>query len=63
MKAVTDAFGTDRIMLGIDWPVCRLGGEYEEVMAVPLDFFSQLEASEKEHIYSKNAIDCYQLEI
>lgn len=63
MKTVRDAFGTDRIMLGSDWPVCRLAGEYEEVMAIPLDFFSELKASEKENILSRNAIDCYQLEI
>jgi L-fuconolactonase len=62
MKAVVDAFGTDRIMLGSDWPVCRLAGEYEEVMAIPMDFFSELKESEKENILSRNAIDCYQLE-
>ena len=35
MKVILDAFGTDRIMLGSDWPVCRLAGEYEEVMGIP----------------------------
>jgi len=63
MKTVMDAFGTDRIMLGSDWPVCRLAGEYEEVMAIPLDFFSRLGESELDNVLSKNAIDCYQLEI
>lgn len=62
MKTVADAFGTDRIMLGSDWPVCRLAGEYEEVMAIPLDFISDLSAAEKENILSRNAIECYQLE-
>jgi len=62
MKAVLDAFGTDRIMLGSDWPVCRLAGEYEEVMAIALDFFSQLTEAEKTSVLSNNAIDCYQLE-
>jgi L-fuconolactonase len=62
MKAVVDAFGTDRILLGSDWPVCRLAGEYKEVMAIPMDFFSELEESEKQNVLSRNAIDCYQLE-
>jgi len=63
MKIVVDAFGSDRIMLGSDWPVCRLSGEYEEVMAIPLDYFNKLNKSEKKNIHSQNAIDCYQLEI
>jgi L-fuconolactonase len=63
MKTVVDAFGTDRILLGSDWPVCRLEGEYEDVMAIPMDFFSGLPESEKENVFSNNAIDCYQLEI
>ncbi len=63
MKVVCEAFGTDRIMLGSDWPVCRLAGEYNEVMGIPLDFLNHLSETEKESIYRQNAIDCYQLEI
>lgn len=62
MKVVMDAFGTNRIMLGSDWPVCRLSGEYEEVMAIPMDFFSKLTKAEQTNVLSKNAIECYQLE-
>ncbi len=63
MKVVCEAFGTDRIMLGSDWPVCRLAGEYDEVMGIPLAFFDHLSETEKESIYRQNAIDCYQLEL
>jgi L-fuconolactonase len=62
MKTVTDAFGADRIMIGSDWPVCLLAADYEEVMAIPKDFFSKLDESENENILSRNAIECYQLE-
>jgi len=61
MEAVIEAFGSDRIMLGSDWPVCRLAGEYNEVMEIPLNFFNFLSENEKENIYSQNAIDFYQL--
>ncbi|MCP4311590.1 MAG: amidohydrolase family protein [Bacteroidetes bacterium] len=61
MKVVCEAFGNERIMLGTDWPVCRLGAEYPEVMKIPEKFFSPLSEREKENIYSQNAIDCYQL--
>ena len=62
MTVVCDAFGTDRIMLGSDWPVCRLAGEYTEVMGIPTTFIEHLSESEKEYVYSLNAIECYQLE-
>jgi len=62
MKTVVDAFGSDRIMLGSDWPVCRLSGEYEEVMDIPLTYFKTCSESEKKNILSQNAIDCYQLD-
>ena len=62
MQSVVEAFGTDRIMLGSDWPVCRLAGEYEEVMAIPLDFFNNLEEPERDRILGLNAIECYQLD-
>lgn len=62
MKTVVEAFGSDRIMLGSDWPVCRLAGEYKEVMNIPASFIGPLDDHEKERIYRLNAIECYQLE-
>ena len=62
LEVVFGAFGTDRIMLGSDWPVCKLAGEYKEVLKIPLKFITNLSNGEKENIYSQNAIDCYQLE-
>ena len=31
VEAVIDAFGTDRVMYGSDWPVCTLAGSYHQV--------------------------------
>ena len=63
MSAVYDAFGTDRIMLGSDWPVCRLAGEYTEVMNIPKAFIGHLDNNDKKKIYALNAKACYQLSI
>lgn len=63
MKVVLSAFGTDRIMLGSDWPVCRLAGEYNKVMAVFSRFIEHFNEEDKEKISYQNAIDCYQLQI
>lgn len=63
MEVVCEAFGTDRVMLGSDWPVCRLAGEYNQVMGIPFRFFEKLDSEIKEMILYKNAVNCYQLEI
>ncbi|MDX2430269.1 MAG: amidohydrolase family protein [Bacteroides sp.] len=63
MKVVCEAFGMDRVMLGSDWPVCRLAGEYPEVMNIPLEFMGDLSEAERKNVNSQNAIDCYQLKI
>jgi L-fuconolactonase len=63
MKAVVDAFGTGRIMLGSDWPVCRLAGEYREVMKIPVEYLGYLPERERKKIFYQNAIDFYQLKM
>jgi L-fuconolactonase len=62
MEVVCEAFGNDRILLGSDWPVCRLAGSYAQVMGIPLRFFETLGQNEKDNLFFKNAIHCYQLE-
>jgi L-fuconolactonase len=62
MGVVTEAFGTDRIMLGSDWPVCRLAGEYTNVLDIPKRFFADLPAGEKEKVFSANAVEFYGLD-
>jgi len=34
LNAAIEIFGTDRLMVGSDWPVCRLAGNYSEVMEI-----------------------------
>ncbi|MSU40321.1 MAG: amidohydrolase [Pedosphaera sp.] len=38
MDVVFDAFGPERLMIGSDWPVCRLAGEYDRVMDLATDY-------------------------
>jgi L-fuconolactonase len=61
MDTVVEAFGTDRIMLGSDWPVCRLAGEYQQVMDIPHQYFKDMDPAEKEKIFRLNCIECYEL--
>lgn len=62
LDVVFGAFGTHRIMVGSDWPVCRLAGEYAEVMGIPLRYTRGCNRHQLERIYGLNAAECYQLE-
>ena len=62
LDVVLNAFGTERIMLGSDWPVCRLAGEDDEVMDIPLRFIEGLNEDDRKRICWQNAVECYQLE-
>jgi L-fuconolactonase len=38
LDIVIDAFGTDRVMIGSDWPVCTLSGDYPSTMGVVTEY-------------------------
>ncbi len=41
LDIVIAAFGTDRVMIGSDWPVCTLSGEYAQTMNIVIDYVQQ----------------------
>ncbi|SMO85315.1 amidohydrolase family protein [Fodinibius sediminis] len=61
LDVVFDAFGTDRLMFGSDWPVCLLAAEYEEVFDLVQEYIEPLSRTEKEQILGGNAMRCYGL--
>ena len=63
LDVITEAFGADRLMLGSDWPVCRLAGEYKQVISIPERYFESFNNEEKEKIFKNNCIEFYGLEI
>ena len=58
---VVNAFQVDRIMFGSDWPVCLLGGNYEEVLNVTGEYFSCFTQNEQDKFFGDNAIKFYNL--
>jgi L-fuconolactonase len=62
LDIVTEAFGTDRLMYGSDWPVCLVSASYASMKGIVDDYVSQFSASEKERIMGRNAMEFYQLE-
>ncbi|MGB5172784.1 MAG: amidohydrolase family protein [Eudoraea sp.] len=61
METVLEAFGTDRLMFGSDWPVCLLGGTYAEVYEIVKNFVASLTPNEQEKIMGLNTQQFYAL--
>jgi L-fuconolactonase len=50
LDIVFDAFGTDRLMIGSDWPVCNLAGSYGQVMGILPEFMERREMPDSDRI-------------
>jgi L-fuconolactonase len=61
MDIVLEAFGAERVMVGSDWPVCTVAGEYDEVVQIAADYVKQLSTSEQAAIWAENAKRIYQI--
>ncbi|MHC4621872.1 MAG: amidohydrolase family protein [Planctomycetota bacterium] len=51
---VLEAFGSKRVMLGSDWPVCTVAGQYEEVMSIAAECVQKLSPNEQAAIWAEN---------
>ncbi len=61
IDVVVNAFGTDRIMYGSDWPVCLVAAAYDEVVNIVKNYFSSFTQSEQDNVFGQNAINFYNL--
>jgi L-fuconolactonase len=61
LDVVFDAFGTDRLMYGSDFPVCLLAGTYEKQLAIIENYVSKLLDTEGSKIMGLNAQKFYNL--
>ena len=55
VNAALDRFGPDRLMIGSDWPVCTLAGEYDEVLDVIRTAISGRPAEEQDAVLGGTA--------
>jgi L-fuconolactonase len=63
MDTVLEAFGTDRLMVGSDWPVCTVAAEYEQVIGIAADYLRKLSADEQAAIWAQNPQRIYDISI
>ena len=61
LDVVFKAFGTDRLMIGSDWPVCTVVGAYKPVMGVVIDYISTLSKDEQHAVLGGTAVKAYKL--
>ncbi len=61
LDTVVEAFGTDRIMYGSDWPVCQLAATYEAQFDIVKDYFSSFTQAEQHNFFGENATKFYNL--
>jgi L-fuconolactonase len=61
LDTIVEAFGTNRIMYGSDWPVCTLAAKYEQQYNIVKDYFSKFSPSEQDLFFGGNATKFYSL--
>ncbi|MBO3699900.1 amidohydrolase [Roseivirga sp. E12] len=57
-----EAFGTDRLMYGSDWPVCLLAGGYTTAYELLSNYMQSFAEEDKEKVFGLNAQKFYNLE-
>ena len=62
LDIVIEAFGTDRVMIGSDWPVCTLSGDYVSTMRVVAEYVQQFSAKIRDDILGNNCARFYHIE-
>lgn len=59
LDVVLEAFGPDRLMIGSDWPVCTLSGQYAETMGIVQDYVTNLDPAQQERILGGTCAEFY----
>lgn len=61
LEVVSQSFSADRLMFGSDWPVCLLGGAYQEIKDILGDYLQGFNEADQAAIWGGNATHFYQL--
>ena len=61
MDVGVQAFGTNRLMFGSDWPVCLVAASYKVWIDTVREYFSGFTTDEQEQLFRNNAVSFYHL--
>lgn len=59
LDSAIEAFGAERVMIGSDWPVCTLSGDYVSTMKIVIDYLQQFPQKVREGILGGNCARFY----
>jgi len=59
LDVVLETFGTDRLMIGTDWPVCTLAADYKTVVGLVTNWAAKMSEDEQEAIFGGNCARFY----
>ncbi len=63
LDIVLAAFGPERVMIGSDWPVCTLSGDYAATMKIVTDYVQKFPAAVREQVLGRNCARFYNLKL
>jgi L-fuconolactonase len=58
-----EAFGTQRLMIGSDWPVCTVAASYGRAMGIVRDYLGRLSTEAREAVLGGNAQRFWKLKL
>ncbi len=61
LDIVMEAFGPERVMIGSDWPVCTLSGDYGAAMQIVIDYVQRFPLTVRTGILGENCAKFYGL--
>jgi L-fuconolactonase len=62
IDVVLNAFGTHRLMIGSDWPVCTLAADYKSVIELAASYVCRLSKDEQRAIWEENPVTFYSMQ-
>jgi L-fuconolactonase len=63
LDVIFESFGTRRLMIGSDWPVCTLAGGYREVINIVQNYLVQFSEEERKNVMGLNALRTYKIKL
>jgi L-fuconolactonase len=58
-----ESFGASRLMMGSDWPVCRVAASYERTVNLVKEYLGKYLPEEREAVLGGNAAKFWRLKI
>ncbi|MBN1953166.1 MAG: amidohydrolase family protein [Bacteroidales bacterium] len=59
LDVVFEAFGPDRLMIGSDWPVCMVAGDYGKVMGIVMKYLEKFDEEVRMKVLGENCRKVY----